>query len=251
MKEDKQGFTLIELLVVVAIIAILAAILFPVFASSREQAKKSKCSTGMKEIGLAFLAYAQDYNDTLPPSLSYTASDATGVRFRWRGKDRRLTWDMAIMKYTRNAADMFRCPSDNLQDSGGVRRDWGFRSYSMNDAWWAYYAAAKTPKEQCVCRGTALSTVPRSSQYVLLNEWPDKYNYLGGNMYQTIYDIYSPPAPLQMHDFNTSNNYLFYDGHVKLYKYGKVKADFNAYCSQPSNPKPDPDDQYYFNPNPK
>ena len=61
-----RGFTLIELLVVIAIIAILAAILFPVFAQAREKARQSTCTSNLKQIGLAILAYAQDYDETLP-----------------------------------------------------------------------------------------------------------------------------------------------------------------------------------------
>ena len=62
----KRGFTLIELLVVIAIIAILAAILFPVFAKAREKARQTACLSNMKEIALAGLMYAQDYDETIP-----------------------------------------------------------------------------------------------------------------------------------------------------------------------------------------
>ena len=48
-----RGFTLIELLVVIAIIAILAAILFPVFAQAREQARKTTCTSNMRQVGMA------------------------------------------------------------------------------------------------------------------------------------------------------------------------------------------------------
>ena len=63
----RTGFTLIELLVVIAIIAILAAILFPVFARAREKARQTSCLSNMKQIGLATLMYAQDYDETMPP----------------------------------------------------------------------------------------------------------------------------------------------------------------------------------------
>ena len=63
----RHGFTLIELLVVIAIIAILAAILFPVFARARAKALQTKCLSNLKQIGLAFQMYAQDYNGLFPP----------------------------------------------------------------------------------------------------------------------------------------------------------------------------------------
>ena len=60
-----KGFTLIELLVVIAIIAILAAILFPVFSQARESARKTSCLSNLKQLGLATMMYAQDYDETL------------------------------------------------------------------------------------------------------------------------------------------------------------------------------------------
>jgi len=57
-----RGFTLIELLVVIAIIAIVAAILFPVFSRTREKSRQATCSSNLKEIGLAAMLYAADYD---------------------------------------------------------------------------------------------------------------------------------------------------------------------------------------------
>jgi len=54
---------LIELLVVIAIIALLAAILLPVFATAREKARQASCASNMKQMGIATIAYTQDYDE--------------------------------------------------------------------------------------------------------------------------------------------------------------------------------------------
>jgi prepilin-type N-terminal cleavage/methylation domain-containing protein/prepilin-type processing-associated H-X9-DG protein len=62
----RRAFTLIELLVVIAIIAILAAILFPVFAQAKLQAKLTTCASNQKQISLATLMYATDFDEAIP-----------------------------------------------------------------------------------------------------------------------------------------------------------------------------------------
>src|SRR5258708_39630887 len=62
----RAAFTLIELLVVIVIISILAAILFPAFASAREKSRESVCQSNLRQIGMAFLQYKQDYDEIFP-----------------------------------------------------------------------------------------------------------------------------------------------------------------------------------------
>lgn len=63
----RGGFTLIELLVVIGIIAILAAILFPVFAQAKDAAKKTSCVSNVKQLSLGLIMYVGDYDDTYMP----------------------------------------------------------------------------------------------------------------------------------------------------------------------------------------
>lgn len=67
----KPGFTLIELLVVLAILSIIAAILFPVFAHVRERARQTTCASNLRQIGLAPMQYAGDSDGVLFNTLSH------------------------------------------------------------------------------------------------------------------------------------------------------------------------------------
>ena len=107
-RKGKSGFTLIELLVVIAIIAILAAILFPVFAQAREKARSISCLSNTKQMGLAFMMYAQD-NDELFPSVGYDAPDPRIVPPD-PTKLVRFPWSDAIQPYSKNR-QVIQCPN--------------------------------------------------------------------------------------------------------------------------------------------
>ena len=67
IRQHGKLFTLIELLVVIAIIAILAAMLLPALAKAREKARAISCTSNIKQLGLAWIMYADDNNDALVP----------------------------------------------------------------------------------------------------------------------------------------------------------------------------------------
>src|SRR5471032_2605405 len=77
------GFTLIEILVVIAIIAILAAILFPAFARARENARRASCQSNLKQIGIGMTQYCQDYDERLPMGVIYPGNGYFSNDYLW------------------------------------------------------------------------------------------------------------------------------------------------------------------------
>ncbi|MBW3638001.1 MAG: DUF1559 domain-containing protein [Armatimonadetes bacterium] len=67
----RRGFTLVEMLIVIGVIALLAAIMFPVFGRVRETGRRTACSNNLKQLGLAFTQYRQDNNGRFPGAGQY------------------------------------------------------------------------------------------------------------------------------------------------------------------------------------
>ncbi|MBM3458754.1 MAG: DUF1559 domain-containing protein, partial [Armatimonadetes bacterium] len=139
---SRRAFTLIELLVVIAIIAILAAILFPVFAQARATARKTQCLSNLKQIGLAILAYAQDYDETLPPANYFLP-----------GNPDNTTWQFLVDPYVKSnfpanvslsanqRLSVYVCPdfpvtgdrtTSNRPSSSYVANDWVMSAFDRN-----------------------------------------------------------------------------------------------------------------------
>jgi len=108
----KRAFSLVELLVVVSIIALLAAILFPVFSRVRENGRRAACQSNLKQIGYGLIQYSQDYDEVLiadwygtdinvGPSDTLPPGSPLGVSYKWED---------AAFPYVKNE-QVFNCPS--------------------------------------------------------------------------------------------------------------------------------------------
>lgn len=143
-ESGRNGFTLIELLVVVAIIAVLAAILFPVFNQAREKARQSSCLSNVRQIGMATLLYVQDYDETFP------LYQYNNLIYWCGGRDtvlQKLDKTRGIIYPYIKSGDIQRCPSytggDNLGGTGyGINRRLMFKTgFAPNPAILADLAA--------------------------------------------------------------------------------------------------------------
>ena len=119
----KYAFTLIELLIVIAIISILAAILFPAFLSARERARQSVCLSNERQLGAAVALYANDDDERLMPGNKLAAPDADGVDH--------AGWAGILYPYV-TAAGIFRCPDDDTQAGTVLGEPASPVSYFMN-----------------------------------------------------------------------------------------------------------------------
>ena len=193
----KRGFTLIELLVVIAIIAILAAILFPVFAKAREKARQTSCLSNLKQIDLAVLQYAQDYDEMMPRSCGYTTPALVLASDAWPNY-----WWQAITPYMKSL-QILACPSSGRKYvySGGVSDTRYVINYGYN------YLAS----------GQALGTCKNPSGTGI--------NVDGINNYWRLYDsaasgtCYSWNTTIHNDGFNVN----FADGHAKWLNGGPFK----------------------------
>ncbi len=123
----RSGFTLVELLVVIGIILVLAALIFPVFATVRGSARKTVCLSNLRQLGLSINLYAADFDDLMPyggdPSDKYTSPwiwQATPYAAQVAAMPllnfNPLTHVSGVLEPYVKSRDIWRCPSDSGYD---------------------------------------------------------------------------------------------------------------------------------------
>jgi len=199
MRRDK-AFTLIELLVVITIIAILAAILFPVFSRAREKGRSASCQSNLKQIGLAMKMYLEDFDLINVPGPDQGATES---------------WALLLKPYHKNT-QIFTCPS---------RARWEIREPDDSGG----YVMAILTDTQTGNSGTGWhdSDFEDPSNTLIVFDAPDYADTLN----KTIISHQSQQSPYPKYDPTDRDvnrhfdgiNVLWYDGHVKYMRSEKVK----------------------------
>lgn len=248
-KSTFKGFTLIEILVVVAIIALLAAIMFPVFARARENARKSSCLSNLKQISLGWMMYTQDY-DEMAPIADYYSADGN-IEYGWDFTLNYLngaTSPGLLNPYIKNG-QINNCPSFYGNTNGRPYTGYAYNtSYIGGEYDWtagkfrdsASLAQIEDPVDTAIFADAAYWATDFSD--------PSKQYIAGLNYLRSpLGDTYKAGTVDFRH--NGTANVAYADGHVKSTtrcfipvagheEFGYLSADDSAYCTNKSSCTP-------------
>jgi prepilin-type N-terminal cleavage/methylation domain-containing protein/prepilin-type processing-associated H-X9-DG protein len=209
----QRGFTLIELLVVIAIIAILAAILFPVFAKAREAARGAMCASNARQIGTAWMMYAQDYDERVTPG-GYWCCPGAGWQKEWRWYG---SFDNAgvfrdqealLYPYIRNGA-LKACPS--RPPIGRAQDD--SLGYAYNDRYLAPNTVIGWPPTQIITNTVSLAAIQSPAETVVFH---DSARFVRGQLQSTPHPCPPSRGGSCFHGrHNEMGVVVWADGHVK------------------------------------
>ncbi|RYX80286.1 DUF1559 domain-containing protein [bacterium] len=199
-----KAFTLIELLVVIAIIAILAAILFPVFARARENARKASCMSNLKQVGLGFMQYSQDYDENVVPIRTGNASSAY------------FSWSQIIQPYIKST-QVLVCPSNskvqsyayNMSSGGAPNRSLATYNYPAQTVFLVDAIGSNTlgANQSLLFFIAGFDAYGREQTRIVTAGLPTSSSAC------TPEALSNPAVHLE------GSNYMFADGHVKWLKY--------------------------------
>ncbi|MGQ9524588.1 MAG: type II secretion system protein [Armatimonadota bacterium] len=213
------GFTLIELLTVIAIISILAGMLFPVYGSAREKARAISCLSNMKQIGAAMYSYLQDWDETFPmnrfPDRTHPlGSGLEGSSYNWKRALYPYLMTPKVFECPSNEAAWARAQATNaIGDESNVyypQDKWLPNSYAYNGGFFHEWSALED-----VQRPRELGEIKDPAELILILESRGGYPDLGPWMLTAA--EYAPGKGW----FTTHNhgcNWIFADTHAKWMK---------------------------------
>jgi len=126
MKPQPRAFTLIELLTVIAVIAVLAGMMFPVLARARDRADGARCASNLRQLGVGIQMYQQDWDDRFPFAIDYWDRNLQDL---W------APWNRFIPNASGNVALLSNRPASDGSPYGG-QIDRVLRPYTVSDQVW-------------------------------------------------------------------------------------------------------------------